>query len=314
MANPKQLSLFTPDRLPHKPFCIDEYGAGEKWKIRRIDHALRYRHIQPNAPTVIFRLVFDIDRPGAAFAWQDCNLPPFSWAATNPVNGHAHASYEISIPINFLDSTTKAARLLIAMESAIGARLKADRNYTGQLCKNPIHTDWRTIEFNANPYSLAELAEWVDEELRTAKKRQPELEGESYCIGRNFTMFEKLRKWAYRAVRAYWQPNGYESWLNAVEAKINDLWGHDEGNWTTEHGYGENERKDTAKSVAKWVWDRFNPAGWQKWVDATHKPEVQAKRGKKSGEKRRSGSITEAAPWALEGISRATWYRRLSKK
>jgi len=279
----KQLSLFTPDRLPNKPFCTDEYGVGETWKIRAIDHALRYKHIQPNAPTVIFRLIFDIDRPTAAFAWEDCNLPPFSWAATNPRNGHAHASYEISIPVNFVDATTKAARLLVAMEKAIGMRLGADPNYTGRLCKNPIHSAWRTIEFNPTPYSLFELAEWVDDELRQVGKKRIKREEDGYCVGRNYLMFERLRKWAYTAVREYWRPGGYECWLMAVEDKLQDLWGHEEGNWASDHAYAYSERKATAKSVGKWVWQHLTPGGFRDYVAATHTPEIQAKRGKKGG-------------------------------
>ena len=37
---------------------------------------------------------------------------------------------------------------------------------------------------------------------------------------------------------------------------------------------------------------------------------IQAAKGKRSGEVRRKGSIEEAAPWELEGISRRAWYYR----
>ena len=70
----------------------------------------------------------------------------------------------------------------------------------------------------------------------------------------------------------------------------------------------------TAKSVAKWTWQNLTPGGFRDYVERTHTPEIQAKRGKvggvRSGEVRRIGSASELKPWEAEGISRATWYRR----
>lgn len=68
-----------------------------------------------------------------------------------------------------------------------------------------------------------------------------------------------------------------------------------------------NEVWHVAKSVAKWVWRKFTPDEFSAWQAAQGK-----KGGIASGESRRSGSLTEAAPWEAEGISRATWYRRKS--
>lgn len=289
-----QLQLFGPDRLPRKPYCTDVYGPGIRWRIRAVDQALRHRHVQPNAPTVIWRLVFDIDRPGGAFAHESANLPPPNWSATTPPNGHAHISYEIAVPVSLLDASTKAARLLIAIEHAFGNRLGADHAFNGRMCKNPIHAHWKVVEFRRTAYDLTELAEWVGPELsakRPATRRGVVLDpdGATYCVGRNFAMFEHVRRWAYRAVRDYWYPGGNEAWHTAVREKINSIWCADSINWSSkDHEYTQNERDDTAKSVALWVWDRFTPAGWRDFVANTHASEAQAKRGQASGRARRA--------------------------
>lgn len=69
-----------------------------------------------------------------------------------------------------------------------------------------------------------------------------------------------------------------------------------------------NEVKNTANSVAKWVWKHCS----KRWTNKEF-GQVQAERGRlgglKSGVIRRIGSVTEAEPWEKEGVSRATWYK-----
>lgn len=186
----KQLTLFTPLRLPHHPYCTQKYDSGYSRKIRVVDQALGYKYVQPNAHVIYWRIVFDIDGIGAVFAYEPANLPPFSWSAKNPANGHAHVSYELEIPVSFLDKTTKAARLLVSIERAIGNRLKADLSFNGSLIQNPIHGHWHTHEHRKRPYSLSELAEWVEVEL-SAKYAKP-INSDNYSFGRNFLMCKGL--------------------------------------------------------------------------------------------------------------------------
>ncbi len=84
-------------------------------------------------------------------------------------------------------------------------------------------------------------------------------------------MFDNVREWAYSAVRAYWRPNGYEAWANAVRAACDsaNAFGREQGG-----PLPVSEIKATAKSIARWVWNRFTPAGFS---------QVQAHRGAKGG-------------------------------
>ena len=99
-----QLDPFT-SRLPHRPYCTDDLTTGV-WPRGR-EQAVRQRYIQPYPPAMVGCLVFDVDRQGAAFAWETGNLPAPSIVATNPANGHAHLFYAVETPV----IKTDAARM-----------------------------------------------------------------------------------------------------------------------------------------------------------------------------------------------------------
>ena len=66
-------------------------------------------------------------------------------------------------------------------------------------------------------------------------------------------------------------PNGYEAWADAVRTACEsaNAFGREQGG-----PLPVSEIKATAKSVARWVWNRFTPAGFS---------QVQAHRGAKGG-------------------------------
>lgn len=79
-------------------------------------------------------------------------------------------------------------------------------------------------------------------------------------------MFEKGRYWAYKAIRDYMHHNSSYEWEKAVKAQIEAI------NSNFEEPLPYSEVKATAKSIAKWVWQRFSYGDFS---------EVQAKRGAK---------------------------------
>lgn len=264
--NPQQLSLFSVDRLPRKPYCTDDYEAGT-WP-RSIAHAIQRRYIQPNPPAVRFRLVFDVDRPAGALAWQDANLAPPNWTATNPRNGHAHVCYEIDIPIS-VDPVEQRApvRFAAAIECAYRESMRADDSYGGHLCKNPLHKHWITQIFRSDGYSLHEMSEYVLDLNRFSDKRKKLPEA---GLGRNVALFNRLRLWAYKAINAY-RSGDFDTWQEVVKEKAaayNDFLSP----------LPLNEIGHTAKSVAKWVW-KIAPES------ALRFSRVQAERGARRHEK-----------------------------
>ena len=209
----EQLELFNPNRLPQAPYCTR--GKGEAVVIRRLQSALRNPLIQINLPVLTWWLVFDIDHPQAAVAWQDAGLPPPNWVAVNPSNGHAHMVYGLSIPVKTADPEhIKALRYFAAVYDANGSGVKSRLKLQRTADKNPTHEKKMAHRgvYNAL-YELSELAEYVD--LTQAQKRA---ESDSRGFGRNCTVFDKLRLWAYVAVRQY-RASSIVAWREAVYAQ-----------------------------------------------------------------------------------------------
>lgn len=287
-------------RFPWKPYCSDDpkrYGQ----RVRPLSQAITKPHIQVNLPTAKMVLVFDIDQRGGAFAWKDANLPHPTWAATNPETGRAHIAYALAAPVRMRceEASMKALRYLAAIEGRMGELLEADKSYGGPTTKNPLHPRW-IVHHPGRwlAYDLGELAEWLP---GLEKYRPPRRAQEQAGTGRNVTLFRELLKWACPAIREHWSngPGGWAGWLERCKGQAGTL------NAMFAPPLPWEEVCHTAKSVARWTRDNITREGFSEW---------QAARGKKggaaSGAARRAGSVTEAAPWVAEGVSRATWYRR----
>src|SRR5262249_27371981 len=131
-----------PDLIPAKPYCTDFLEDGLRIKSKAA--ALRHRHIQLNGPSSFRWMQHDIDRPDAYFAHRDAYLPPPNVIAINPENGHGHSAILLANPVaRHSASRIAPLRLFAAVERGVARRLGADRQYTGLICKNPMHRDWR---------------------------------------------------------------------------------------------------------------------------------------------------------------------------
>ncbi len=99
------------------------------------------------------------------------------------------------MPTDFGDSRRlKVVRYAAAIERAYSAALGADPAYTGRFHHNPLSDAYVTKIGRDAPYSLDELARYVDLNEPSQKKDPP------IGIGRNVEVFDRLRRWAYAAV------------------------------------------------------------------------------------------------------------------
>ncbi|MEA2120559.1 replication initiation protein [Halovibrio sp. HP20-50] len=284
---PTNLPLFG-KRLPRKPYHTDDFGTG--LRIRDVQKALQARYIQPNGPTHRYWLVYDVDRSGAVLDWYDRGAPPPTIVAQNPANGHAHLIYGLEVPVRTApDGKPGPLRYAAAIDCALRAVLDADVGYAGLICKNPLHSHWRVTEWEPRLYELGDLASWLDlSSFNDRRKRLPD-----YGLGRNCTLFEKLRTWAYRAIRQGWPE--YERWHEAVLTRArayNDF----------EALLPDSEVRATAKSVAKWTHQRFTPSEFSA---------VQAQRGSRKGAKRRDELLPIVTAMIAQGASQAEVARKL---
>ena len=235
--------------LPHKPYCSE--GLGHGLIIRPKKTAIQMPYIQHNPPCFISSLVFDVDRNDAYFAWSDANLPQPNWIAKNKKNGHAHVGYMLATPVcTTHNAKQKIIEYTAKIQQAYSLALGADHGYSGLITKNPCNNTWENHIFDVQPYELSYLADFVDlQELKTDLR---EVSG----LGRNCAMFDTVRFWAYKAIRAHLAV-GFEKWHLEVLGQAKNA----NGAFLEPLPYSE--VKATAKSVARWVWRNHNSAEFQ---------------------------------------------------
>ena len=282
------------EKLPHKPYCSDDLGHGVI--IRPKKTAIQKPYIQHNPPCLVTSLVFDIDRSDAYFAWSDVNLPEPTWIAKNPENCHAHIGYMLATPV----CTTHRARqnvieYLAKIEQAYSLALGADRGYSGLITKNPCHTAWENHIFGVEPYELNYLADFV--ELTELKTDLREVSG----LGRNCMMFDTVRYWAYKEIRAH-RGSTFDIWLRKVLEQCQNA----NGAFIEPLPYSE--VKATAKSIARYCWKK-DGYHYQEFIDR------QSRKGAIGGQKSKGGGRPSLGePWIEMGISRRTWFRKFGTK
>ena len=142
-----------------------------------------------------------------------------------------------------------------AIERAYAAAVGADASYAGCFHHNPPSDTYVTKVGRDAPYSLAELARYVDLTEPPQKKSPPS------GIGRNVEIFDRLRRWAYAAVVdwriAIGRAGGvYEAWCGALADRAGRI-AADVGAASPRGPLKANEVDHIAKSVSRWVWERY---------------------------------------------------------
>lgn len=232
--------------LPARPYATDDFRQG-LWPMDRMQ-ALERRYVEHNGPRLMRWAAFDVDRPGGAYDWQFREAPAPNITVENPNNGHAHVLYGLVWPVLKTDSASlKALRYAGAVEAGLRDKLEADRSYSGLTCKNPMHPAWEVEVWQEVLYDLDWLADYVDLSIYSDRRRHLPPVG----LGRNCTLFENLRRWAYDAIRRAGWPDP-ETWRGLVLAQATHF-----NAFPTPLPY--RELVSCAKSIAKWTWERFTP-------------------------------------------------------
>ena len=279
--------------LPKKPYC--SYGKGTKTYIRSKKHAIQYPLIQVNHAHTVQYLIFDIDAPDAYLHFFDVNLPTPTWIAKNKKNGHCHVCYELKTPVcKTANAKLEPLRYLASIEYTYAKKLGADLRYSGLLTKNPVDRDWEVTLLNPRPFELGELADYVD--LETKPKKTENEKNEVSGLGRNCMMFDVVRKWAYKAIRACLK-GGYDSWYQKVQNMSLSA------NSAFLDPLPYSEVKATAKSIAKWVWRNHTSAEFHAWFGAkqSNRAKIGVSKGNVSkGGKARSQQYSDMRQEALK--------------
>lgn len=254
--NDPELHDFLTTRLPYKPYCSDELSAGIK--PRKLLQALERRYIQLNPPHLRWFMVFDVDREGAAFAWEEAGLPHPTWIAINGENGHGHLVYTLEDPVLTAEFEGRQAplRYLASIEEAYRTKLRADDGYSSLITKNPMNLDWYVLRAGNNCLrgeSLDYFAEFIElNKLSKARRKVGRTNVHAVGLGRNCTVFNQVSQWSYRNIRDYKSASNFENWHREV---LNQCLACNSSFLTP---LLLNELRAIAKSIAKWVWYHFN--------------------------------------------------------
>lgn len=266
------------EHIPNRPYCTDDLGAG--LQIRPKATALQRVYLQPNGPGMVWAMVYDVDRRVVdphrlAPVWEDAGMPEPNFATINRTSGRGHLVYMLDAGVCKTSAAKlKPLRYAAAIQNAMSTALGADPGYAGLVTKNPLHNRWQTWEIHGQGFSLGELADYLD--LSAANAKEYRATGEVHGLGRNVTLFDDGRVWAYGAIRDYWAPDGLPRWFVAVLERLEAL---------NEHFHAPlpfSEVKATAKSISKWTYTHITPDGLQVLIQRTHAPEKQAERGRKA--------------------------------
>ena len=269
--------------LPRRPLATDDPTTGLTRTSRT--QALDRRLIETNPTALTSLLAVDVDHPDALIRalWDRADWLP-TVITENPGNGHAHAIWALTAPVA---TTEYAHRRPLALAAAVTEGLRrsvdGDPSYGGLITKNPLNQDWIAHWVTNHTYGLKELAGHLDDadlmppaSWRRARRRNP------IGLGRNCTIFETARTWAYREARHHWgDPDGLH---RAIATTVRDL------NAGFSDPLPSSETRAIATSIHKWITTKSRI-----WKDgpATYEAifiTIQSARGKKSRASRWSAS------------------------
>lgn len=187
--------------LPLWPLASDELLAGV-YRMARGD-AMQRRYVEANPHALSNLLVVDVDHPDSALrALSSTGSHPAPTAVVeNRANGHAHVVWALAEPVT---RTEYAHRKPLAYAAAVTEGLRravdGDKGYSGLMTKNPAHDSWETHWLGGQLRTLGQLAEGLGGNMPAPgwnRTRRAAPVG----LGRNCTLFETARHWAYRQVR-----------------------------------------------------------------------------------------------------------------
>ena len=284
------------ERLPRYPYATDDPRQG--MRPRRKERALEHVYIQVGRyPHAIFRIVLDLDEP----TWWDAmdRIPPTLTIPNPQAPWKAHIVYELDPPVWLSSPEAHEGQgnpfaLVREVDALLRAYFGADPAYNGLLGRNPlVHPH---LIGGGKLWDLPSLLEEL-RDLTPRRRAQAYLDTATY--GRNCTLFDHVRAFAYGVVAMYrGKPNGFELFRQAVAHEAHRLnrelfRGHPQG------PLPPNEVGWVVKSVAKWTFYRYR--GTRVWpVSGTGRPDrsrlspaaralVEPLRGEEVEEARRRG-------------------------
>jgi hypothetical protein len=305
------------ERLPNYPYATDDPRQG--MRPRRKERALEHLYIQVGRyPHAIFRIVLDLDEP----TWWDAmeRIPPTLTIPNPRAPWKAHILYELDPPVwlaspGARDSEANPFALVREVDALLRAYFGADPAYNGLLGRNPL-----AHSHLIGGGKLWDLPSLLEELRELTPKRRVAAYLDTATYGRNCTLFDHVRAFAYGVVAMYrGKPNGFDLFRQAVAYEAHRL----NRELFRDHPQGPLPRKEVEitviKSVSKWTFDRYR--GTRIWpVSGTGRPDrsqlsptaralVEPLRGEEL-EKARKEGLEATRPQRVANLEAASRRRR----
>lgn len=293
-----QDALFEQAWNPRRPLAGPK-KSGPYQRMSR-EHAATFPYVEANALVMKSLIITDVDVAGADWAADLAGLPAPTYTATNPHTTTGHVVYGLDAPVCLTDAARRRPiNLLARIEHGLNTVLEGDPAYGGRITKNPLNDAHVTL-WGERLYNLKELASALDDlhALPTAGNARRNVTHS--IVGRNVALFDLTRKWAYRAIRSYWDAPAAE-WDRAVYAHATHA---NETIIANEFSAGPLAFPEVAgivRSIARYVRRNNTPesfAARQRAVGLMQKPENRRRaaqsKGRKSGETRRLRALERA--------------------
>lgn len=192
------------------------------------------------------------------------------WLLRDPVHCHPEARFR------------KPYQYLRAIEAAYDARYGCDPHFARHIHRNPLCLVSDAVWLHEQAYTLSELAEVVSLTPAAGKRAAARSECVAVGRGRNCTLFDDLRHWAYRQVSDA-RAVDYDIWHRQVVTRALNL-----NNFADQGPLQASEVYGVAGSVAEYVYYRYEP-GSGSGVPTPEFRARQAERGRRGGLVSRGG-------------------------
>lgn len=248
LSGPDRFQLATPDRMQ----ATNDLSFGHRREPK--DLALTRRYVRPNTNNRVSFLTFDIDRPDAWCAWEEANVAAPHAVVVNPENGHAHLIYQLRAAVSTSTNSRPGPVLYLeAIARGMTHRLGADPGFRNYLIKNPLHPYWRTWWVQSKPYTLQDLAVFLEpEDMQIIRHTR----GTEFAeAGRNCWLTSNLSTYGLRTA---WQHRDsgmtFEGFRRVMTHKAFEL------NQTFDAPLGSNEVLGIVRSISRWAWQKSTAA------------------------------------------------------
>lgn len=180
------------------------YGNGKRISgLLSKEQGISYPYVKPNSLYSNKYIIFDIDIPYISPEVQNNDILSGTFSVIDKDTGCYHSYFEIKNALPIPKHQSKATKAILS-DIIDGYRLvlSADKViiWQKQLSKNPLSDNW-DVDVNGSVYSLSQLAEMLPTKPQLADLKA--LKGDMHVNsdGRNCTLFDSGREYAYKIAR-----------------------------------------------------------------------------------------------------------------